>query len=130
MADELPEGVYASVDDLKGLWPDFPTGGDSHATTLLAAASAVMRAECSSAVDADPEILKLVCCEMVKSAMNAPDEASRLSSANLSAGPFSQQLSFKADADDLYLTRKHKRWLGCGRQKAFSVDLIGGGDVS
>lgn len=126
MSDE----VYASVEDLKDIWPDFPTGGEAHAETMIRYASAIMRAECPRLDMADPEIRRLVCCEMVKSAMKKPEADPNLASMNMTAGPFSQQLSFRADADDLYLTRKHKRLLGGGRQRAFSIDLIGDRDVS
>lgn len=122
--------VYATVGDLKEIWPDFPVGADAHAAVMLKYASALMRAECPTAAGVDPEILRLVCCEVVKSAMKMPEADPNLASMNMTAGPFSQQLSFRADADDLYLTRKHKRLLGCGRQRAFSIDLIGVPDVS
>lgn len=127
MADEPV--VYATVAQVRDIWPDMPQGADDHATTMIRYASAIMRAECPGLDAAEPEIRTLVCAEMVKSAMKMPEADPNLSSINRTAGPYSQQLSFRADADDLYLTKKHKRLLGCGRQQAFSVDLLAGHHV-
>lgn len=129
MADDEPV-VYATLADLKARWPDFPIGGDAHATVLLEDASALMRAECPSLADVDPAVLRMVCVDVVRTAMHTPDAGAGVSSLNLAAGPFSQQVSFRDDSSDLYLTRKHKRLLGCGKQRAFSIDLIGVPDVS
>lgn len=120
--------MYATADDLRELWPDMPPGSDDHAGVLLTMASAVVRAEARDVSSVDPELLKLVVCEMVKTAMKAPADSSGLSALNLSAGPFSQQASFRTDPDDLFLTKKHRRWLGMGRQRAFSIDLLKGID--
>lgn len=128
MADDKPV-VYATIEQLRKLWPDMPPGADDHADTMLLYASALMRAECPTLMTVEAQIRELVCCEIVKSAMKMPEADPNLASMNLTAGPFSQQLSFRADADDLYLTKKHKRLLGCGRQRAFSVDLLRGRDV-
>ena len=122
--------AYATVADLHDYWPDMPTGSDTHATKLLDLAATIIRAEAGDVSKVDADLLKLISLEMVKSAIASPDHSSDLASANLTAGPFSQQLSFREESDDLYLTKKHRRWLGIGRQRAFSVDLIGGGDVS
>ena len=121
--------VYATVDDVKGLWPDFPPGAEQHAGKLLGFAAAIIRAEAGDVSGVDPELLKLVSCEMVVTAMKSPGEGANVSSMNMAAGPFSQQISYRADADDLFLTRKHRKWLGVGRQRAFSVDLLAGHHV-
>lgn len=121
--------VYATVQDVKDRWPDFPAGGDATAETLLGDASVMVRAECSTVADADPELLKLVVVDMVKSAMNTPvDFGGEVSSLSMTAGPMSQQLSYRNPAGDLYVTKKHKRLLGCGGQRAFEVDLLAGRD--
>lgn len=127
MPDEVVEpAVYATLEELKARWPDFPAGADDHATVLLEDASALMRAECPHLDSVDAAVLRLVCVDVVRNAMQTPDVGAGVSSLNLSAGPFSQQVSYRNEADDLYLTKKHKRLLGCGRQRAFSVDLLAG----
>ena len=122
--------VYATVADLHDYWPDMPAGSDAHASSLLGFAVTIIRAEAGDVSGVDPDVLKLGSLEMVQSAMSGQSAASQyggeVSSANMSAGIFSQQLSFREASKDLYLTAKHKRWLGVGRQRAFSVDLIGG----
>lgn len=128
MADDEPV-VYATLDDLKARWRDFPIGGDDHALVLLEDASALMRAECPSLDAVDPAVLRMVCVDVVRTAMHTPDAGAGVSSLNLAAGPFSQQVSFRDDSSDLYLTRKHKRLLGCGKQRAFSIDLLAVPDV-
>lgn len=131
MADPV---VYATVAELKARWPDMPPGADEHAVVLLEDASALMRAECPSLTGVDAAVLRMVCVDVVKTAMkselNQPDVGGDVSSVNYSAGPFSQQVSYRADASDLFLTKKHKRLLGCGRQRAFSIDLLAGRDDS
>ena len=122
--------VYATLDDLKKRWPDFPAGADDHAKVLLEDASALMRAECPTLDGVDAAVLRLVCVDIVRNAMQTPEVGAGVSSLNLTAGPFSQQVSYHNEADDLYLTKKHKRLLGCGRQRAFSIDLLAGRDVS
>lgn len=128
MADEPV--VYAALDDLKTRWPDFPVGGDAYATVLLEDASTLMRAECPTLTSVDAAVLRMVCVDVVRNAMQTPEVGAGVSSLNLTAGPFSQQVSYRNEADDLYLTKKHKRLLGCGRQRAFSVDLLAAHDVS
>lgn len=116
--------VYATVDDLRDRWPDMPVGSDDHAEVLLADASALMRAECPTLDSVDTAVLRMVCVDVVKSAMQSPDVGAGVSSLNMGAGPFSQQVSYANPAGDLFLSKKHKRLLGCGRQRAFSVDLL------
>ena len=117
--------AYATVEDLHDLWPDMPPGSDAHATKLLNMAAVVIRAEAGDIDDRDADLLKLISCEMVMNAMKSPDHSSDISSLNMTAGPYTQQVSFRDNADDLYLTRKHRKWLGIGRQRAFSIDLLG-----
>ena len=127
MADEPV--VYATIDDLKARWPDFPVGADDYAKVLLEDASALMRAECPTLTSVDAAVLRMVCVDVVRNAMQTPEVGAGVSFLNLTAGPFSQQVSYRNEADDLYLTKKHKRLLGCGRQRAFSVDLLEGHHV-
>lgn len=134
LAPQLVKGVcmaevYASVDDLRARWPDMPPGSDSHAAVLLGDASALMRAECPTLATVDPAVLLMVCADVVRKAMQTPGDIAGVSAMNMTAGPFSQQVSYQSDSDDLFLTKKHKRLLGCGRQRAFSIDLLAVPDV-
>jgi hypothetical protein len=62
---------------------------------------------------------------MVKRAMASPvsDLDASISSASRTAGPFTQQTTFANPSGDLYLTKAEKLSLGCGKQRAFEVDL-------
>lgn len=119
--------AYATVQQLRDRWPDMPTGSDAHAETLLDDASALMLAECPAAADADPAILVLVAVDIVKAAMQGPEVGAGVSSLGMTAGPYSQQVSYSNPAGDLYLSKKHKRLLGCGGQSAFTIDLTPNG---
>ncbi|GAA1579302.1 hypothetical protein [Leucobacter aridicollis] len=122
MADE-PE-VYATVDDLKKRWPDFPLGAEDHAEVLLEDASAMVRARAPDVANVDPGILRIVVCDMVKTVLQSPGDGANVSALNLTAGPFSQQVSYR-DSSDLFITSKHAGMLGCGRQRAFTVRMGG-----
>lgn len=120
--------VYATVDDLKARWPDFPTGAEVHAAVLLEDASALVRAAAPGML-ADAQILKIIVCEMVQKVMTAPDAGADVASLNMTAGPFSQQVTYRGSSD-LFVSKKHLKMLGVGRQRAFSVDLLAGRDDS
>lgn len=116
--------VYATVADLRARWPDMPPGSDDHALILLEDASALVRSE-TNVTDADPQLLKIIVCEMVQKVMSAPDVGSDVASVGMTAGPFSQQVTYRGSSD-LYVTKKHLKMLGVGKQRAFSVDLLAG----
>lgn len=124
MADPV---VYATVAELQARWPDMPTGAESHALVLLEDASALLRAS-TDVSGADPHLLKIIVCEMVQKVMTAPDAGADVASLNMTAGPFSQQVTYRGSSD-LFVSKKHLKMLGVGRQRAFSVDLIGDLDV-
>lgn len=126
MAEE-PE-VYATVDDLKKRWPDFPIGAEAHAKTLLEDASVMVRAKAPDVSTVEPGILRIIVCDMVKTVLQSPGDGANVSSLNMTAGPFSQQVSYR-DSSDLFITSKHAGLLGCGRQRAFTVRLGGVDDA-
>lgn len=121
---------FATLAQLKEYWPDFPVGSDGQANKLLTFASAMMRAECATADDADTDLSEFVCVDVVKRAMSVPSGGQDVSSMNMQAGPFGEQLTFANPMGGLRLLPSHKKMLGCGRQRAFSVDLLAGSDVS
>lgn len=126
MAEE-PE-VYATVDDLKKRWPDFPIGAEAQAETLIEDASVMVRAKAPDVSTVEPGILRIIVCDMVKTVLQSPGDGANVSSLNMTAGPFSQQVSYR-DSSDLFITSKHAGLLGCGRQRAFTVRLGGVDDA-
>lgn len=112
--------AFATVEDLEARWRTLSTDEQAVATVLLDDASAMIRATCPDATDAD--ILKLVVCAMVKRAMLAAD-APGVKTTQETAGPFSQSYTYANPMGDMYVTAAEKRLLGCGRQVAFTVPM-------
>lgn len=126
MTDEV-EHDFATLQDLKNRWPDFPPGADDHAETLLKDASQYIVDVCPEAMQASEATRRRVVCAVVKRSMNVPDELSGMSSAMEVAGGVSKQWSPSNGDGDLYLKKSERQALGCGRQKAFSVQVGGAG---
>lgn len=123
--------AFATATDLAARWRPLSTAEQAQAGVLLGDASAILRAECPD-VDArttalpptlDPDIPKMVACAMVKRAMIAGADAEGVTAHQQTAGPFSQSLTYSNPMGNLYLTKAERRLLGCGGQRAFSVDM-------
>ena len=126
---------FATVQDLKDRWPDYPTGSDTLATTLLGDASVRIRTECKD-VDArisdgalDSAVPKMIVCEMVKRSMIASSSQMGVTSIQETAGPLSQSLSYANPMGELYLKKQERRLLGCGSGRAFMIDTLPNPDV-
>lgn len=119
------ESPFAEVSDLEARWRTLTTSESTKATELLADASDVIMTTCSAWESASEATLKRIACAMVKRAMASPvtDLDASISSASRTAGPFTQQTTFANPSGDLYLTKAEKLSLGCGKQRAFEVDL-------
>lgn len=102
----------------------------------LARASRYVRRECSgidarisayvldpSAPDGlDPDLVADVVCEMVTSAAGSP-AGPGIASVQQGAGPYQETLTYTNPVGDLYLSKKQRRLLGCGGQRAFTVSM-------
>ena len=115
---------FATVEQLKDYWPDFPTGADTYAEKLLGFASAMMRAKCSDVDSLDATITEFVAVDLVKRAMSGPGGGQDVSSMNVQTGPFGEQLTFANPMGGLRLLPSHLDMLGCGTQRAGSIDLL------
>ncbi|WP_119697039.1 Gp19/Gp15/Gp42 family protein [Microbacterium halotolerans] len=71
----------------------------------------------------DPDVAADVVCEMIQSAGASPGGIG-VTSQQMAAGPYQETTQFVNPVGDLYLTKKQKRLLGCGRPRAGNVDLI------
>lgn len=120
----------ATLEQLQARWPDMPSGSAEHAKTLLADASALVRAHLPAGHIVDQAVLVMVVCQIVRRAMSAPALPEGATSISQTAGPFTTALGFGTAGNNnaLYLTRAEKRLLGAGRQRAFTVDLLDGVD--
>ena len=122
---------FATVQELKDRWPDFPVGGEDHAETLLEDASQFILDVYPSAVDVSPSTRRRVVCSVVRRAMQS-DQADMggMASVSMTAGPYTTQQTAANPTGDFFLTKQEKLALGGGgRQKAYGVQIAGGGDA-
>ena len=107
--------AYALVSDVEARWRDLTTSEESRASVLIDDASAMLAA----LVNVDPNdaeqahLLKTVCCDMVIRAMAATEsDMFGVSQASMTAGPYTQSMSYSNPSGDMYLTKLEKRLLG------------------
>jgi len=134
MADTDPiDGAYATIADLKAIWPGFPAGQEGTAAALLQ--DAAVRIDAYAPPPAPPVELtasqlatrKTVAREMVKwvmtsdqAAAGAPDVTAK----TRSMGPFSESWTYDRPGRTLMLTEEHKRMLRPRVQEAFTVAAV------
>jgi len=114
---------FASLDDLKARWPDFPAGADAHATVLLEDASQFILDTVPAAADASEATRRRIVCAVVRRAMPSTGGMDGIESFQESAGPFSQTFKPVNPAGDFYLTKAEKSALGGGVQRAFGMQI-------
>lgn len=110
--------AFASVSDLEGRWRPLTAGERDRADALLGDASALLRAELAMAgreVDGREDLLRLVCCSMVRRSMAAAMEDCTQSS--ITAGGFSQQVTYANPSGNLYITADERRVLGIQKHR-------------
>ncbi len=124
---------FASLNDLVKHWPDLPEELHEVAETKLSEASIIIRGLYPgidgriSSGKLDSDVVKLVVCQMVTTALKRELDASDgddVSQQTFTAGPFSQSLSFRAREASLFLTKLHRQLLGGGgnrNRKAFMI---------
>lgn len=120
MADVTPF-PFATVDDLKARWPDFPVGGEAHAAILLEDASQYMLDVLPSTALASESTRRRIVCAVVRRSMSAGDAG--VESSQFTSGPFSMSNKSTNPHGDFYLTKQEKKALGFGRQSAFGVKI-------
>lgn len=123
MAEATPF-PFATLQELKDRWPDFPTGGDAYAETQLEDASQFILDTVPTATAADPKTRRRIVCAVVRRAMQAEDSGLEgMDNVQVGAGPF--QFSGKSSDADFYLKKAEKDALGSGKQEAFGVQIAG-----
>ena len=127
MADSILSPPFATTSDLEARWRTLTTAEKSQAGALITDASDIIVTTCPRYADASAATLTRITCAMVKRAMVSGDDAELgVSSSQQTAGPFNQSFQFANPLGDLYLTKAEKRQLGCGVQRAFSIDMTDG----
>lgn len=117
---------FATLEELKARWPDFPVGADAHATVLLEDASQFILDTVPSAALASESTRRRIVCAVVRRAIPSQSGYDGMESVQESAGPFSQTFKPVNPAGDFYLTKAEKQALGAGAQKAFGIQIAGG----
>jgi hypothetical protein len=121
---------FATLDELKARWPDFPSGADAHANVLLEDASQFILDTVKSSVDAAAATRRRIVCAVVRRAMSASESDTQgLESFQANTGPYAFSGKPANPHGDFYLTKAEKTALGEGTQKAFGVQVGGAGDV-
>jgi hypothetical protein len=115
---------FATLQELKDRWPDFPVGDDSHATVMLEYASQFILDTVPAAVDSEWKTLRRIVCAVVRRAMPDASGMDGMESVQETSGPFSMTLKPLNPAGDFYLTKAEKSALS-GPQRAFGVQIAG-----
>lgn len=122
--------LWATVEDLEARWRGLTESEAVRAETLIVDAMSLIKDECPHWDSSTPETRRRVVCAVVQRAMGTPtgeDSMSGVASTMVSAGPYSQQFTFKNPSGDLYLTKAEKRAFKGKGGGAFSIDLLSGG---
>lgn len=120
---------FATLDELKARWPDFPVGADAHATVLLEDASQFILDTVPTAGAAVAATRRRIVCAVVRRAMPDADGMDGMESVQQSGGPFSVTMKPVNPAGDFYLTKQEKKALGDGATRAFGVQIADMGGV-
>lgn len=123
--------AYAEVSDIESRWRDLSTEEEARATALIDDASAMLTelVDIDAADDAQLQLLKIVCCNMVIRAMSASEyDAFGASQMSMTAGPYTQQFTYANPSGDMYLTKMEKRLLGVTSGYITSIRPMMAGD--
>ncbi|MDD7465491.1 MAG: Gp19/Gp15/Gp42 family protein [Actinomycetaceae bacterium] len=121
------DAPFATVQNLESRWRKLTDAESAQAEVLIADASDLIKVECPRWNTANDATLTRVTCAIVKRAMSKPlgiEAAQGASSASMTAGPYSQQLSFSNPAGDLYLTKAEARSLGGRATRAYEYNPL------
>ena len=107
--------AYAEVADVEARWHSLSGEERQRASVLIEDASAMLDGLVK--VDEDDEAqacqLKTVCCNMViRSMVASMSDMYGVSQQSVTAGPYSQSLSYSNPSGDMYLTKMERRLLG------------------
>lgn len=123
--------IFATPDDLRARWAGMPSYTDETLLTLLEDASQYLVEMCPHWDRVHAATLRRVVCGIVRRSLQAESvSAAGVESFQQAAGPFSESWKPLNPNGDFYLTAQERKALGIGRQRAFSIDLIGGADAA
>lgn len=123
MAELVTPFPFATVDELKDRWPDFPSGREDQAEKLLEDASQFILDTVPAAVNAHMRTRRRVVVSVVKRVMVRDAEDLGVQQKTISTGPFSDTRQLSNPDSDFYLTRQERRSLGEGKQVAYGATI-------
>lgn len=112
MDTKTPEHPFATLDDLKALYPTLEDSERERAQSLLSLVTAAVASLCDWA-DKDPAVLKLVVCQATIRVLQAGEETPiGVTSQSWMATPFQGSTSYANPTGDIYFTAFEKNLLG------------------
>lgn len=112
MGTKTPELPFATLDDLKALYPALEDSERERAQSLLSLVTAAVASLCDWA-DKDPAVLKLVTCQATIRVLQAGEETPiGVTSQSWMASPFQGSTSYANPTGDIYFTSFEKNLLG------------------
>lgn len=118
--------AFATVAQLESRWRDLTTDEEAQAEVLLEDASAMLAAlvDVDEADEGQAALLCVVCCNMVHRVMaQSESDAYGVSQATMTAGPYTQNVSYSNPSGDFFLTGFEKRLLGVGAPYIGSIPV-------
>ena len=102
--------AYANISDIEARWRVLSTDEAARANALLEDAATILDG-LADTEKIEPNLLCQVSCNMVIRAMSTQDLFGA-SSSTITAGAYSQTVSYAVPSGDLYLTKTERRLLG------------------
>ena len=132
MADETEENPFATHLDLAKRWKQMPDDPD-YVDHRLADASQFIREQCPGWRDIASATLERIACELAKDVISsdmqtegAGFDTTGASNLSLTAGSFTQSMTFSNPRGEFYLSKGQKKALGLTGQRFYSIDLSNG----
>lgn len=128
-ADLSTPSQWASITDLEARWRPLTEAEKTKAQSLIVDAMSLIKDECPTWEAASVESRRRVVCQMVRRAMQSAlgdDTAVGVSQASMTAGPYTQAVTFANPGGDLYMTKAERRAIRGSRRRAFEADLLAG----
>ena len=105
--------AYATVQDLEARYGALTDGQQERASVLLDDAAVLIDSAATIDTEARESAARVVSCAMVNRALQAAEsDAYGVSQATMTAGSYSQSMSFANPSGDLYFTSTEKALLG------------------
>ena len=115
--------AFATVDDLEARWRPLTSAEQDRAEVLLDDAAVYLSTfvTVDDSDQAQADVLKVVSCSMVQRVMSSDVDTFGVSQASMTAGSYTQSMTFANPTGDFYLTAMEKRLLGIASSKLGTI---------